>query len=221
MTRAHIQTRVWLSIGIFVLGFLLTTVVSQVERRRAERGLAVIADAVLPAAQHGRRCGSSLSAGGGGVPHELPDRRPYRAGSRFLGGRPCAQIAAPHRRDSRDLCRTHCIRPAPGSHSDAVPGGSQRSIREFPSRPRGDDAGITGPASPPGGPHDHSQGRPSVSRHRPFPRPSTANRRVAEPIRDHARVHAGHLCRDDGAGGHAGEPDYPAVDSGSVGENSK
>jgi PAS domain S-box-containing protein len=53
MTRARIQTRVWLSIGIFVLGFLLTTVVSQVERRRAERGLADIAEAVLPAAQGG------------------------------------------------------------------------------------------------------------------------------------------------------------------------
>ena len=50
MTRAHIQ----LSIGIFVLGFVFTTVVSQMEQRRAERGLAVIAGAAQPAAQHGR-----------------------------------------------------------------------------------------------------------------------------------------------------------------------
>jgi PAS domain S-box-containing protein len=54
MTRARIQTRVWLSIGIFVLGFLLTTIVSLVERKSAERGLADIAEAVLPAAQAGR-----------------------------------------------------------------------------------------------------------------------------------------------------------------------
>jgi two-component system, NtrC family, sensor kinase len=54
MTRAHIQTRVWLSIGIFVLGFLITTIVSGLERMRAEQGLAAIADAVLPAAQSGR-----------------------------------------------------------------------------------------------------------------------------------------------------------------------
>jgi len=54
MTRAHIQTRVWLSIGIFVLGFLITTIVSGLERMRAEQGLAVIADAVLPAAPSGR-----------------------------------------------------------------------------------------------------------------------------------------------------------------------
>ena len=54
MTQSHIQTRVWLSIGIFVLGFLFTTTVSQVEQRRAERVLAAIADAVLPAVQHGR-----------------------------------------------------------------------------------------------------------------------------------------------------------------------
>jgi len=60
MTRAHIQTRVWLSIGIFVLGFLLTTVVSQMEQRRAERGLAAIADAFLPAAEHGRDAGASF-----------------------------------------------------------------------------------------------------------------------------------------------------------------
>ena len=54
MTRAHIQSRVWLSIGIFVLGFLITAIVSGLERMRAERGLAAIADAVLPAAQDGR-----------------------------------------------------------------------------------------------------------------------------------------------------------------------
>src|ERR1035441_7693037 len=54
MTRAHIHTRVWLSIGIFVLGFLFTTTVSQVEQRRAERGLTDIADALLPAAESGR-----------------------------------------------------------------------------------------------------------------------------------------------------------------------
>src|ERR1035441_8590560 len=54
MTPAYIQTRVWLSIGIFVLGFLFTTTVSQVEQRRAERVLAAIADAGLPAVQHGR-----------------------------------------------------------------------------------------------------------------------------------------------------------------------
>jgi two-component system NtrC family sensor kinase len=54
MTRAHIQTRVWLSIGIFALGFLLTTAVSLVERRRSEQGLADIADHILPAAEYGR-----------------------------------------------------------------------------------------------------------------------------------------------------------------------
>jgi two-component system NtrC family sensor kinase len=54
MTRAHIQTRVWLSICIFVLGFLAITIVSGVERMRAERGLAAIGDADLPAAQDGR-----------------------------------------------------------------------------------------------------------------------------------------------------------------------
>ncbi|MCX6629988.1 MAG: hypothetical protein NTW28_20415 [Candidatus Solibacter sp.] len=54
MTRSHIQASVWLSIGIFVLGFLLATVVSQVESRQAERGLAAVADAAMPAAQCGR-----------------------------------------------------------------------------------------------------------------------------------------------------------------------
>ena len=54
MTRSRIQTRIWLSIGIFILGFLLTTVISQIERQHAERALTSLADAVLPAAQQGR-----------------------------------------------------------------------------------------------------------------------------------------------------------------------
>src|ERR1035438_8503374 len=53
MTQSHIQTRVWLSIGIFVLGFLITTIVSGWERIRAERALAAIADALLPAEESG------------------------------------------------------------------------------------------------------------------------------------------------------------------------
>jgi hypothetical protein len=60
MTRAHTQTRLWLRIGIFVVGFVLATAVSQLEQRRAERGLAAIADAVLPAAQHGREAGAAF-----------------------------------------------------------------------------------------------------------------------------------------------------------------
>jgi len=54
MTQFHIQTRIWLGIGIFVLGFLLTTIWSLVERGREETGLASIADALLPAARNGR-----------------------------------------------------------------------------------------------------------------------------------------------------------------------
>ena len=54
MTRAHIQIRIWLNIAIFGLGFLLTPVVSQVERKRAEQGLADIADHFLPTAESGR-----------------------------------------------------------------------------------------------------------------------------------------------------------------------
>ena len=60
MTRAHIQTRLWLSIGIFGVGIVLTTVVAQLERMRAEQALAAIADAVLPAAQYGRDAGAAF-----------------------------------------------------------------------------------------------------------------------------------------------------------------
>ncbi len=54
MTRFNIQIRIWLSIGIFVAGFLLTTIVSQVERRLDEQRLGSIAEATFPAAQRGR-----------------------------------------------------------------------------------------------------------------------------------------------------------------------
>jgi two-component system, NtrC family, sensor kinase len=49
MQQARIKSRVWLSIGIFVLGYLLSTVVSLLERSRAEEGLTSIAEVALPA----------------------------------------------------------------------------------------------------------------------------------------------------------------------------
>jgi hypothetical protein len=42
------------------MGIVATTVVSQLERRRAEQALAAIADAVLPAAQYGRDAGAAF-----------------------------------------------------------------------------------------------------------------------------------------------------------------
>jgi signal transduction histidine kinase/ActR/RegA family two-component response regulator len=51
MGNLTITTKIWLSIGIFVAGFLLSTILEQVEGLKTEDGLRVTADALLPAAR--------------------------------------------------------------------------------------------------------------------------------------------------------------------------
>ena len=53
--QPNIKLRIWLSIGIFVLGFSFSIALSQVERRNAERGLSMIGDVLVPAAANGHR----------------------------------------------------------------------------------------------------------------------------------------------------------------------
>src|SRR5687768_12688614 len=50
MGRVNITTKIWLSIGIFVLGFLISTAVQQVEGVKIEEGLRLTAEGLFPAA---------------------------------------------------------------------------------------------------------------------------------------------------------------------------
>ena len=51
MGRLSITTKIWLSIGIFVVGFLLSTALQQVEGLKIEEGLRLTAEGLFPAAR--------------------------------------------------------------------------------------------------------------------------------------------------------------------------
>ena len=51
MGRLSITTKIWLSIGIFVVGFLLSTALQQVEGLKIEEGLRITAEGLFPAAR--------------------------------------------------------------------------------------------------------------------------------------------------------------------------
>jgi two-component system, NtrC family, sensor kinase len=60
MSSLHITTRIWLSIGIFVLGFAFLMVVEEVEGRRSERRFEDTSAVLFPAAQNSQRGLSSF-----------------------------------------------------------------------------------------------------------------------------------------------------------------
>ena len=51
MTRLNITAKIWLSIGVFVLGFVVSTVLEQVQGLSTEGTLRTTAQALFPAAQ--------------------------------------------------------------------------------------------------------------------------------------------------------------------------
>ena len=51
MGRLSITAKIWLSIGIFVVGFLLSTALQQVEGLKIEEGLRITAEGLFPAAR--------------------------------------------------------------------------------------------------------------------------------------------------------------------------
>ena len=51
MKRLNITAKIWLSIGIFVLGYVLATMLGQVQRLRTEATMRATSDALFPAAQ--------------------------------------------------------------------------------------------------------------------------------------------------------------------------
>jgi hypothetical protein len=51
MNRVSITTKIWLSIGVFVLGFVLATALGQIQGRNTENTLRTTSDTLFPAAQ--------------------------------------------------------------------------------------------------------------------------------------------------------------------------
>ena len=60
MAHLSITAKIWLSIGIFVVGFLLLTTVVQVEGMKREKGLQFIAEVLLPAARSSHEANSAF-----------------------------------------------------------------------------------------------------------------------------------------------------------------
>jgi signal transduction histidine kinase len=60
MGSLSITTKIWLSIGIFVVGFTLSTILEQVEGLETEDGLRVTAEALLPAARKGHEANAEF-----------------------------------------------------------------------------------------------------------------------------------------------------------------
>jgi len=63
MKRLTITTKIWLSIGIFVLGFILSTILVQVQGVSRERDLRMTSEALFPAAQNSQDAATSFLRG--------------------------------------------------------------------------------------------------------------------------------------------------------------
>jgi len=61
MGGLNIKLRIWLSIGIFVFGYLLSTVVEQLGRLDSEHELSAVSNALVPAAQSGHSAKAAFS----------------------------------------------------------------------------------------------------------------------------------------------------------------
>src|SRR5579862_140984 len=53
MGGLNIRLRIWLSVGIFLFGYLLSTLADQVTRRINENDFRMVSDVLVPAAQSG------------------------------------------------------------------------------------------------------------------------------------------------------------------------
>ena len=51
MRRLSITAKIWLSVGVFILGYVLSTGLSQIQSREARTSLRATSEALFPAAQ--------------------------------------------------------------------------------------------------------------------------------------------------------------------------
>ena len=60
MHRLNITARIWLSVGVFILGYVISTALSQVQGREARKSLRVTSEALFPAAQRSQEAESAF-----------------------------------------------------------------------------------------------------------------------------------------------------------------
>lgn len=54
MSRLNITAKIWLSVGVFILGYVLSTALSQIQGHETRAELQVTSDSLFPAAQRGQ-----------------------------------------------------------------------------------------------------------------------------------------------------------------------
>ena len=60
MHRLNITAKIWLSIGVFILGYVISTTLSQMQSREARASLRVTSEALFPAAQRSQEAEAAL-----------------------------------------------------------------------------------------------------------------------------------------------------------------
>ncbi len=60
MHRLNITAKIWLSIGVFILGYVISTTLSQMQSREARESLRVTSEALFPAAQRSQEAEAAL-----------------------------------------------------------------------------------------------------------------------------------------------------------------
>src|SRR4051812_5357447 len=60
MVRLNITAKIWLSVGVFILGYVLSTSLGQIQNRAARTSLRVTSQALFPAAQRSQEAESSF-----------------------------------------------------------------------------------------------------------------------------------------------------------------
>jgi len=60
MHRLNITAKIWLSIGVFILGYVLSTALSQIQDREARSSLRATSSALFPAAQRSQEAESAF-----------------------------------------------------------------------------------------------------------------------------------------------------------------
>src|ERR1019366_6092339 len=60
MHRLNITAKIWLSVGVFILGYVLSTALSQIQDRAARTSLRATSEALFPAAQRSQEAESAF-----------------------------------------------------------------------------------------------------------------------------------------------------------------
>ena len=87
MRRLNITAKIWLSVGVFILGYVISTALGQIQGAEARASLRATSDALFPAAQRSQEAESAFqrmaSATRSSCRTPPPSTGPPRTGNRW------------------------------------------------------------------------------------------------------------------------------------------